>query len=375
MTLLKKTILLLSFLLSLPLVSCHHGDKHSEGEKEEKHEGEIEFHDEIAEEFGVAFDTLRISPFRPAMRLTGRVVQSPSDFGVVSAPRAGTVRLAGNVKTGAQVGRGQVIATVDATTTAGGDVNAAASANLKAAQREVDRLKPLYDEHLVTASEYNAALANLDQAKAAFVPAASSGRATAPISGVITALAAQQGQYVEAGAPIATIASSNARTIQIEVPRKEYHNISSLDNILLEIPGHAQPVSLGALNPRRVAGDAALNPDANSAFLPVMFNIDASADLPAGTVFTAFMNVGQGGSELSLPLTAISEQQGEYFVYERIHPEHYAKRPVTLGESNGTNVVIVEGLKPGAVVVTKGVTAIRLAETSATAPEGHSHNH
>ena len=78
---------------------------------------------------------------------------------------------------------------------------------------------------------------------------------------------------------------------------------------------------------------------------------------------------------LSVPVEAVSEQQGAYYVYERHGAEHYIKRRIEPGDSDGQRVEVKSGLEPGMEIVVAGMPAVRLAETSAVAPQGHSHNH
>ena len=78
---------------------------------------------------------------------------------------------------------------------------------------------------------------------------------------------------------------------------------------------------------------------------------------------------------LSVPEEAVSEQQGNYFVYVEHSPGHYMKMPVTIGSSDGSRREIMSGLQPGDKVVSKGMTYVKLAETSGVVPEGHSHSH
>ena len=49
---------------------------------------------------------------------------------------------------------------------------------------------------------------------------------------------------------------------------------------------------------------------------------------------------------LALPVTALTEEQGLYFVYLQLDEEGYKKQEVTLGASNGKKVQILTGLKP-----------------------------
>lgn len=133
------------------------------------HGSEIMLHDEVAERFGVTFDTLRAGTFHEAVRATGRIELTGSEMAVVSAPASGTVHYAKGINPGSDVRAGATIAIIDSRGTSGGDANAAAKAALDAAKRELDRLTPLYEDRLVTASDYNAAVSAYEQAKAVYL--------------------------------------------------------------------------------------------------------------------------------------------------------------------------------------------------------------
>ena len=75
----------------------------------------------------------------------------------------------------------------------------------------------------------------------------------------------------------------------------------------------------------------------------------------------------------SVPLSAITEEQGLYFVYVQEHDEDYVKRQVTLGDSDGLRRIVISGLKPGEKVVAKGAYNVKLASMSTEIPHGHSH--
>ena len=77
---------------------------------------------------------------------------------------------------------------------------------------------------------------------------------------------------------------------------------------------------------------------------------------------------------LSLPRTALTEEQGSFFVYLNVDEEGYRKQEVTLGADNGKNVQILSGLKAGDRVVVEGANQVRLAGISTAIP-GHTHNH
>jgi cobalt-zinc-cadmium efflux system membrane fusion protein len=57
---------------------------------------------------------------------------------------------------------------------------------------------------------------------------------------------------------------------------------------------------------------------------------------------------------LSLPRSAVLEDEGRSFVFKHHHGEYYVRRPVVLGASWGGRVEVVKGVGPGDTVVADG---------------------
>ena len=77
---------------------------------------------------------------------------------------------------------------------------------------------------------------------------------------------------------------------------------------------------------------------------------------------------------ISLPHTALTEEQGSFFVYLQIDEEGYKIQPVTLGADNGEKVQTLSGVKAGDKVVTQGAYQVKLAGATNAIP-AHSHEH
>ncbi len=60
------------------------------------------------------------------------------------------------------------------------------------------------------------------------------------------------------------------------------------------------------------------------------------------------------GERYFTPHTALTEEQGSFFVYLQVDEEGYKKQLVTLGADNGEKVQILSGVKAGDKVVTQG---------------------
>lgn len=360
----KKTII---FVVAASLMACSHNhDKHhaeEAAEEHQHHEPLIELADEQAQRFGVKTETIHAGEFNAVIRCSAVVERDASNATTASAPVSGIIRLASGISQGSMVARGETLAYIDATAVSGGDENRAALAALEAARREFARIEPLYAARLATQSEYNAALAALEQAEAAYSPAASSGSISSPSAGVITSLSVSDGASVQAGESVAVIAANDRLTLHAEVPAGDLS-------------------ALGCIQDARI-GDFTLSENggrrtgisAENGYACVFFSFNNDGSILPGSGVNVYLLGTPRQDVIAVPVSAIVEQQGEYFVYLRHSPGHYVKQAVKLGESDGRRVEIIHGLSDGAEVVTEGAITVRLAESSAVIPQGHSHNH
>ena len=355
----------------------HHGHEagHQHGEaKQASANGEITLHKETADAFGVVIDTVASGDFSSAVKAAGVVITAADADAVVSAPTAGIVRFAAGIEPGKALGRGAAVATIDASGVTGGDANVAAKAALDVAKAEYERIETLYKDRLVTVGERNAALAAYNAARAAYSPAAATGKAVSPIAGTITSLAVRQGQYVNAGDLIATVASPGEHTVRIDLPQRHYAQAPTFTDATVVMPYTGSTIRLGQYGGKRIQGTPVASQGA-AAYVPLFFSAGNAPGFVAGTTFTAYLLGEPRHNVVSVPSTAISEQQGDFFVYEQLDDECYAKRRVETGATDGMRTEIISGIAPGTRIVGKGVTTVRLAETGSNIPEGHTHNH
>ena len=349
-----------------------HDHGHEAAESHEHAEGEIVLEPEMAARFGVRIDTVRNGMHSEALKAAGTFLSSNSSMAGVTAPLAGTVSYPASVTVGAKVRRGAAVAHIRPGSVEGGNTNSGAKAAMDAAKRELDRLKPLYDDRLVTVAEYNAALAAYEQAKAAYSPAAS-GAVHAPISGVITSVDIPSGAYADAGAVLMQISSGSDLTLRVDVPQSRYGMARrAVDANVILSDGSAMSVS--AMGGRRISG-AEAGASAPNGFVSVYFSVPASEAVAPGATAEVYLLGEVADKGIAIPRSALSEQQGSYFVYEKIGDHAYRRLPVTIGGSDGINTIITSGLKGGEAIVTEAVTTVRLAENSGAIPEGHNHNH
>ncbi len=300
-------------------------------------------------------------------------MSAPDDRSVVSAKSSGIVTFASGITQGAKVNRGQSIATVSAKGMAGGDSNEAARVAYEAAKLELDRLTPLHADGIVSTRDYNAAKQAYEQAKAAYSGSASGSYAAAATSGIITALLVSQGEFVNAGQPIAEISGNRELTLRADLPEKYYKLLPTITTASFRTAYSDQVISLSELGGHRISENAAVG--SRPGYLPLYFRFNNNGSVVSGTPAEIYLIGTPRKDVIAVPVASLSEQQGQLFVFVQLDEDCFKKVPVVTGQSNGQLVEIISGLKEGERVVTEGTTFVRLAETSGVVPEGHSHTH
>ena len=202
--------------------------------------------------------------------------------------------------------------------------------------------------------------------------AAGSVTITSRNAGFVTDCLVKNGEYVEVGTPLMTISSNRRLRLQADLPQREYSRIGSIRSANFRISQSDNTLSLKDMNGRLVSyGKSSEN---TGAFIPLLFEFDTAAGIPSGVMAEVYLIGAPREGVISVPKTALTEEQGIYYVYVRLDEDGYAKRNVTIGKSDGVNVEIVSGLNNGEEVVSKGAMHVKLASASKAIP-GHTHNH
>ena len=160
--------------------------------------------------------------------------------------------------------------------------------------------------------------------------------------------------------------------LRADVSEKYYAHIPMMRSAYFKTPYDDQVYKLDELNGRFLSyGKSSAN---NSFYIPVLFEFDNKGAIIPGSFVEVYLLGNPMESVLSVPHSALVEEQGLFFVYIRLDEECYKKQEVSLGADNGERVQILSGLKAGDQVVTKGAYQIKLASASNAIP-AHSHSH
>lgn len=197
-------------------------------------------------------------------------------------------------------------------------------------------------------------------------------RIVAPIQGIITQINVKNGEYLETGSPVIQITTDTDLLIETYVNQSDYYLVPGIFDAHFRVPSTGKTFSLAQLHGKKVAGNAFVTGLISR--IPVSFSISNNGQLMPGMFLEAFLLTNKTNSALVIPLTAIIEEQGQYFVYVQTNGESFVKRQVTIANIDGMNSEVTDGLEAGERVVTEGVYQIKLSSMSGALPlHGHTH--
>lgn len=354
--------------------SCaSHSESESHEDEEHDHEG-IALEPHQAAEFGIEYETVIPGSFHDVIKTSGSISPASSDVYAVTAKKSGIITLAPGISEGTPVNSGERIAVISSEGVEGGDISGAAKANLEVARKEYQRLKPLYEEGLVTASVFREAERAYREAEALAGSKSPSGSVvlTSPSSGTLQSLNVRSGEFVEVGSPVAIVAKNANLVLKADLPAREARHLSELESANFLPEGGSKIAKLSELNGRKITGSSS---GASNGYIPVYFNFSGNPlEFPGGYAEVYLLCAPREGV-ISVPRDALLEIQGNKYVYAYDGDHGYEKILVKTGASDGDRVEIIQGLEEGERIVSKGASVIRMAEVSSIAPPAHNHSH
>lgn len=351
---------------------AHEGHDHGNG----GHDGEIVVSLERQKTFGITTETVTAEDFAEVIHTSGQILSAMGDEMTVVAKTSGIISF-GRLTEGSAVGKGGQIATISSKELGGGDQLAKAKAAFEAARKEYERDLQLSKDNIVSESHLDQSRLAYEQAKVEY-DALASGTSkdgnvsvTSPLGGFIKKLNVNQGDYVETGTPIAVVSQNRRLRLRADVSEKYYGLISGIKDANFSTSYSDETYNMKALNGRLVGYGKASDGDY---YIPVTFEFDNKGDLIAGSYVNVYLKSSSSSRAISVPVGAVVEDQGVYYVFVQNDETGFLKREVKLGQSDGQRVLIKSGLNEGDVVVATGAIQVKLASVTAV-PAGHTHSH
>ncbi len=341
------------------------------------HEDGISLKPGEIESINLTTETVAPAPFTSVIKCTGHVIGATGDVVTVVAPQSGTVHFSRSITEGSAVASGSTLFTISSRNVGQGDAAERARVAYETAKAAYDRAETLIADKIISQREYETTREAYEQARLAYEAVGkgetAGSQARAQKGGYITSLLVKEGEFVEAGAPLATVAQNKRLQLRADVPQRYYGELSSITSANFVTPYDDAVYELSSMNGKLLSYGR--NAGETSFFVPVTFDFDNRASIVPGTSVDVYLLGKSKGDIISIPAESLTEEQGLYFVYLRLCENDFKKVEVKTGASNGSRVEIVQGLKAGDKVVVNGVYRVKLAANSNVLPEAHNHNH
>lgn len=342
--------------------------------------GDLVYLKEQAWKTDFATEPVRRQTLQDIIRASGQVLPAPGDEVVVAARSSGIVRFLGEgVVPGTPVKAGQSLFTITGGEIAFENIGAArqsARAEQATAKAEYDRAAELIKDQLITRGEYEAAKLRYEQSRINLSNLernySGGNRLATPSGGFIGAVYVSEGQYVSSGQPLAAINRNQKLLLKAEVSLQYADRLRGIAeaNFIL-------PQSRTVFNTRELGGrlkSIGTGGTAAVPYIPVHFELPAAKGVLPGSFAEVYLKTGPIPGALAVPVTALVEEQGVFYVYVQTAGESFQKREIKTGISDGRLIEVLSGLAAGERVVTRGAYQIKLSQASGTMP-AHGHEH
>jgi len=323
-----------------------------------------------------------LEPFGQVIKTTALIESMPGNEMIVSSKINGAVTSSSTqLFEGMEVKKGQSLFTISAGDLADNNITvkyAEAKSNFEKASADYERAKELAKDKIVSEKDLNAYRNQYENAKAAYDHLNSNFNSTgqkivSPMNGFIKQVFVKNGSFVEAGNPLLTISQNKNLVISANVPQKYASELGNIQSANIRTLHDNQTYTFEQLNGKILSYGKSANND--NFMIPIKIQIDNTGSFNAGNFVEVFLKTVTNLQALTLPNSALLEEQGNYFVWVQVNPELFEKREVSIGKTDGMKTEILKGLSANERIVTQGAMLIKLAQATGTldAHSGHVH--
>ncbi len=245
-----------------------------------------------------------------------------------------------------------------------------AGAQARNAQRNLVRVRALYENHNASRNDLDAAQAAATSAGAQVRSAEkrlelaqsqlSYTRLVSPVKGSIAAVTVEENENVSPGQPVALLTSGSQLEVEVAIPEILIAQIREGDEVA---------IAFDAIQNKRFSGvvtEVGVAATGMATTFPVTVRLSRTdPDCRPGMAAEVTFRFGSADSReriLVLPVAVGEDRQGRFvFVVESAEGGFgvVRRRAVAVGELTADGIEIMEGLKDGDLVVTAGISRIR----------------
>ena len=324
----------------------------------------------------------KVEPFGQVIKTTAQVQSAQGDEILITAKTNGVVQFSSeNMLEGKNVSSKQVLFSISGSDLANNNATVRfveAQNNFEKASADYYRLKELAKDKIVAEKDLQHAKNQYENAKVIFDNLnknfnKSGQSVSCPMNGFVKQLFVQNGQYIEAGQPIAMISQNKTLLLKADVQQKYAPILEMIQSANIRTLYNNETYTLAQLNGKIVSFGRNTNSD--NYLIPIGLQIDNKGAFLSGGFVEIYLKTITNNKALTISNDALLEEQGIYFVFVQITPELFEKREVKIAGTDGLKTEILKGITPQERIVTKGAISVKLAQATGTLDAHSGHNH
>jgi membrane fusion protein (multidrug efflux system) len=292
----------------------------------------------------------RLGDMQHTLRLTGTL--RPNDRAVIRSEIDAKIKKI-HFQEGAFVDKGDILIELDNSRAM--STLKEAMAKLRHAESEYHRAKKLAEEQIVSTSECDRRLSEMEsfRAQVDFQEVMLKKHSIyAPFDGIVGLKEISEGEFVNAGKELVLLVDYTPLKIDFRVPEMSLRHVSVGQTVRVH-PNEFEQEFLATIIAIDPMGDSSAH-----SFIARAVLENQSISMRPGGFAEVFVPVSEGEQSILVPESAI-ERRGDSNIVYRIIDSVVVRTPVTIGERKDGEVEIISGVDEGEYVVTAGHMKVR----------------
>lgn len=324
----------------------------------------------------------RQEPFGQVIKTVAKIEPARGEESVLTAKTAGIVIFSDNsLLEGKKISQGQMLLTLSSGELSENNISvrlAEAKSNYETSKANFDRESELVKDKLISEHEFLEAKKQFASAEAIYNNLiknfSSDGQfVKSNLNGYIKNIYVTNGQYVEEGQALVSISQNKNLLLTAQVQQKYLEYLPSVVSANIKTLHNNKTYSFDELNGKVLSyGKSASN---NSFMIPVNLQIANKAGFAPGTLTEVYLKAITNSKALTVPNSALLEEQGLFYVFVEVTPELFEKREIKIGATDGIRTELTSGISADERIVSIGAMQVKLAEASAALDPHAGHVH
>ncbi len=321
-------------------------------------------------------------PLYQIIRTSAQVVPAQEGEKILTATTSGIINFENkDIVKGLDVKSGQILFSIDNSNMADDNLSTRREeieAEYQKAKSNYERKQALAEDKIISESElkdaeteYLIAKKHYENMNQNFPQGKTLHRAS--ITGSISEIMVPNNSFVEAGQPIMTLAQNDRLYVRADLQSKYYPVLKDIKTANIKTLNDGNVYSLEDLSGRVLSYGKTT--DISNPLIPVTFEIKNNGIIIPGSFVEMFITAESDKMGIMLPNSAIVEEMGIYCVFVQTCVDSFEKRIITKGVTDGQHTQILNGIKAGEKVVSKGAINVKLAQGSAALDPHAGHVH